>query len=49
MKTATVDHLVPIAAGGIDRVENYILACYSCNLKKGCSVAPVATWMEDKL
>lgn len=31
----TVDHLIPLAEGGIDEMTNYVTACRSCNEKKG--------------
>jgi len=30
----TVDHLIPLAQGGIDEMTNYVTACRSCNEKK---------------
>lgn len=32
---ATVDHVVPLARGGREKVENYALACRACNEAKG--------------
>lgn len=32
---ATVDHVVPLAAGGPDTLANTVLACLSCNTRKG--------------
>lgn len=32
----TVDHIIPLAQGGIDELTNYVTACRSCNEKKGC-------------
>jgi len=34
----TVDHVVPVAAGGSDRPENLAVACYRCNQAKGSRV-----------
>lgn len=33
--TCTVDHRLAIACGGLDEEENWILACYDCNNRKG--------------
>jgi hypothetical protein len=33
--TATVDHVIPLAAGGKDIPENWVLACHTCNTGKG--------------
>lgn len=32
---ATVDHVQPLARGGLDRESNYALACRACNEAKG--------------
>lgn len=34
-KTATVDHYVPLALGGLDNFNNYVLACQPCNAQRG--------------
>lgn len=31
----TVDHVVPVSRGGKSRMENLVVACRSCNSKKG--------------
>lgn len=31
----TVDHLTPVSAGGDDTLENLVLACQSCNSRRG--------------
>ncbi|HTY66608.1 MAG TPA: HNH endonuclease [Alphaproteobacteria bacterium] len=33
--TATLDHLVPVAAGGSNGIDNLVTACLSCNTRKG--------------
>ena len=33
-KAATIDHLIPIARGGVDSAENVALAHFSCNTKR---------------
>lgn len=35
-----VDHIVPLAKDGLDDVENLILSCESCNLRKGVALIP---------
>jgi len=30
----TMDHMVPVSAGGLHSMENIALACYSCNRQK---------------
>ena len=32
---ATADHLIPIAEGGPDTIENLVPACWECNCKRG--------------
>jgi len=32
--SATIDHIIPRARGGLDRIENYALCCYACNQLK---------------
>lgn len=34
-KTATVDHLLPIARGGTNHMDNIVIACRLCNARKG--------------
>jgi hypothetical protein len=33
-----IDHVVPVAMGGGNRMENLVLACTPCNTRKGASV-----------
>lgn len=33
----TIDHLVPLAAGGLDEVTNYVSACRPCNERKAAT------------
>lgn len=35
---ATVDHIVPVAKGGVDEMWNLVTACCSCNSKKHASI-----------
>ena len=35
METATVDHKIPLAAGGLDNANNRVLACEPCNHRRG--------------
>lgn len=37
-ETATIDHLVPLARGGVDKRANMVPACRSCNEARGCSM-----------
>lgn len=38
-KYPTIDHVVPIAKGGKDVMENVRLACWKCNMQKGTKPA----------
>jgi 5-methylcytosine-specific restriction protein A len=35
----TIDHMVPLSAGGLDIPENLALACHPCNQSKGSGIA----------
>lgn len=30
-----IDHLIPLSRGGVDHIDNYVLSCAACNVKKG--------------
>jgi hypothetical protein len=30
----TIDHIIPLARGGVDEITNYVTACFECNQKK---------------
>lgn len=36
----TVDHIIPISAGGDNTLANFQLMCHTCNNKKGSSIIP---------
>ena len=31
----TLDHVIPLSRGGQDRLDNLVLACFPCNIRKG--------------
>lgn len=35
IKSMTLDHVVPKASGGRDKVENLVISCARCNTRKG--------------
>ncbi|MBP0011316.1 MULTISPECIES: HNH endonuclease signature motif containing protein [unclassified Roseofilum] len=37
----TIDHVVPLAEGGSNGLNNLALACFHCNRRKGCSQAAI--------
>jgi len=43
----TVDHVVPLSLGGLDRLDNLTLACARCNSEKGAGV-PVDVFLESQ-
>lgn len=36
-----VDHIIPVARGGPDRLENYAGVCRSCNMRKTANMLPI--------
>lgn len=41
--TATVDHVIPLSRGGLNNMNNYVLACAPCNHGRGNSLPATAT------
>jgi 5-methylcytosine-specific restriction endonuclease McrA len=31
----TIDHLIPLSKGGGNTLDNLVIACYTCNFRKG--------------
>lgn len=46
LKTATEDHIIPLALGGDDGISNIAVACLSCNASKG--KRPVDVFIEAR-
>lgn len=42
--TATLDHLEPVASGGVHGISNVTACCNSCNARKGAR--PFSLWLE---
>ncbi len=38
--SASCDHIVPVACGGLTEIKNLVTACFMCNLRKGKSAGP---------
>lgn len=39
-ETATLDHVIPLAKGGLDNANNWVLACRKCNKERGNKLGP---------
>lgn len=37
--SSTIDHVIPKSKGGPDHLDNYVIACFSCNTKRGITPA----------
>lgn len=40
-----IDHIIPRCRGGRDRLENLVVACKSCNLRKGQATPDELGWL----
>jgi 5-methylcytosine-specific restriction endonuclease McrA len=40
LRLATLDHEIPLDAGGLDNPNNYVLACEPCNTARGNRTGP---------
>ena len=38
LDTSTVEHIIPLARGGLDNANNRTLACKPCNESRGCDM-----------
>lgn len=46
-KTFTIDHIVPVSAGGTDEFKNLVACCKYCNKFKGSQ--PLSREMKDEM
>ena len=44
VKTATIEHVIPVALGGEHRIENLRLSCMNCNVKRGHEIRKARGW-----
>jgi 5-methylcytosine-specific restriction endonuclease McrA len=50
MKDITIDHVIPISKGGMDELENYMLAHFGCNnLKNNLSIEEFQQFQRGEL
>lgn len=45
----TVDHVIPLAQGGVDLLDNLALACFHCNRKKANQLTAVDLDSEEEV
>jgi 5-methylcytosine-specific restriction endonuclease McrA len=38
LENSTIEHLIPLARGGLDNSNNRVLACKPCNHSRGCDM-----------
>lgn len=46
--TATLEHVIPVALGGSQRLANLRLSCMNCNVRKGHEVRKARGWKWRK-
>lgn len=46
-KTATFEHIIPLAIGGLDNLNNMCLACEKCNRERGCTMTELNPKEDD--
>jgi 5-methylcytosine-specific restriction endonuclease McrA len=42
-----IDHIIPKAKGGDNKIDNYIVACKECNIGKSDSILNEYQWQEN--
>ncbi|MEN9568271.1 MAG: hypothetical protein RLZZ69_3467, partial [Cyanobacteriota bacterium] len=42
----TIDHVIPLAQGGVDSLENLALACFHCNRRKSNNLIGIDPQLE---
>lgn len=47
-KITTIDHVIPKSKGGLDILENLVVACLSCNHEKADKI-PESIFLKEKL
>jgi hypothetical protein len=47
LETATLEHVIPLARGGLDNDNNRVLACEPCNRKRGHSMPELSRSTVD--
>lgn len=47
LETSTLDHEIPLARGGLDNANNWVLACYDCNDRRAAGMPEVKEKDDD--
>lgn len=47
LETSTLDHEIPLARGGLDNPNNWVLACYDCNDRRAAEMPELQEKIDD--
>ena len=48
LKIATLEHVIPLARGGLDNMNNLTLACEKCNSERGCNMPEIESYRGEE-
>ena len=48
VRMSSIDHVIPLSRGGLDRKENWVIACRACNTKKAAKSVKEFTAHEKR-
>lgn len=49
LDTSTIEHIVPLAKGGLDNANNRTLACEKCNQARGCDMPELRLQQTERM
>lgn len=49
LDNSTIEHIIPLARGGLDNANNRTLACKQCNHSRGCNMPELAQLANNKV